>query len=75
MFVWYLDRAGKLTPYRLQGAESDHCFLTREFANACAEQLVRERYTAQALVLNTRQQVFDVWRRHGWRVRRDRRHR
>jgi hypothetical protein len=75
MFVWYLDGGGKLTPYRLQGPESVHCFVTREMANACAAQLVRERFTPMALVLNTRQEVFDVWRRHGWRVRRDRRRR
>jgi hypothetical protein len=69
MFVWYLDRGGKLTVYQLEGQGAPYCFPTREYANACAEQLVRDRYTTQTLVLNVRGQVMDVWKGHGRRVR------
>jgi hypothetical protein len=68
MFVWYRDRTGKMAPYRLEGHTDAHYFPTRDYANTCAEQLVRDQSTTVALVITLRGRVADQWKRRGWRV-------
>ena len=69
MFVRYLDRTGKMMSYRMHGMTDAHCFPSRTYANACAAQLVRDRYSKRTEVVSYGGQVLDRWCRFGWLLR------